>query len=126
MQNRQFTALLYGWIAVLGLIFVASVILALLLRFTSFNDPTLTWVTLVVGLISLFLGGLISGVKGKARGWLLGGLTGLGFTLLTFLVQYLGYQQGFSLSQSLHHVGFVLAALLGGMVGVSVSSDAPE
>ncbi|WP_100011929.1 TIGR04086 family membrane protein [Lentibacillus sediminis] len=126
MQNRQFTALLYGWIAVLGLIFIASVILALLLRFTSFNDPTLTWVTLIVGLISLFLGGLISGVKGKARGWLLGGLTGLGFTLLTFLVQYLGYQQGFSLSQSLHHVGFVLAALLGGMVGVSVSSDAQE
>lgn len=123
MRNQQVVGLLYGWIIILGLIFLASVSLALLLRFTSFNEPALSWVTLGLGLISLFIGGLVAGIKGKKKGWLIGGLTGAGFTLFTFLVQYLGYQHGFSLSQSLYHLGFICAALLGGMIGVNITGN---
>lgn len=121
MKNNQFIALLYGWIVVLGLILVASVLLAFLLRFTTFNENTLSWVALVIGLIALFIGGTVAGAKGKAKGWVIGGITGLGFTLFTFLVQYLGYQQAFSLEQSAHHAGFVLAALVGGVIGVNIT-----
>ncbi|OZU89847.1 TIGR04086 family membrane protein [Virgibacillus indicus] len=121
MKRNQFIALLYGWIVVLGLILIASVVLAFLLRFTTFNESTLTWVALVIGLISLFIGGSVAGAKGKAKGWIIGGVTGLGFTLFTFLVQYLGYQQGFSLEQSIHHAGFILAALFGGVIGVNMT-----
>lgn len=120
MKRQQINALMYGWIVVLGLIFVASIILALLLRFTTFNEPTLSWATLIIGLICLFIGGLVAGVKGKSKGWIIGGATGLGFTLFTFLVQYLGYQQLFSLEQSIYHVGYILAALFGGVIGVNV------
>ncbi|GAB3050360.1 TIGR04086 family membrane protein [Virgibacillus ainsalahensis] len=126
MQKNQFIALLYGWIAVLGLILISSIILALLLQFTNFNEPTLTWVTLVIGLIALFLGGTVAGVKGKKKGWIIGGVTGVGFTLFTFLVQYLGYQQGFSLEQAVHHFGFVIAALIGGVIGVNIAGPAKE
>ncbi len=123
MRNQQFIALLYGWIVVLGLILVSSMTLALLLRFSSFNEPALDWVTLVIGLISLFIGGAVSGAKGKKKGWVIGAVTGLGFTLFTFLVQYLGYQQGFSLEQTIHHLFYILAALFGGAVGVNVIAD---
>lgn len=120
IRKHQFIALLYGWIIVLGLILLMSVILAFLLQFTKMNETTLSWLTLAVGLISLFIGGLIAGIKGKEKGWVIGAITGAGFTLFTFLVQYLGYQQGFSLEQSLHHTGFIVAALLGGMIGVNL------
>ena len=120
MKKQQFIALMYGWLVVFGLIFIASIALALLLRFTTFNEPTLSWVTLVIGFISLFIGGIIAGVKGKAKGWIIGGFTGLGFTLFIFLVQYLGYQQMFSLEQSIHHLGYILAALFGGVIGVNI------
>ncbi|CDQ39460.1 MULTISPECIES: TIGR04086 family membrane protein [Virgibacillus] len=120
MQKNQFTALLYGWITVFGLIMIASFILALLLRFTSFNEPALSWVTLIIGLLSLFIGGMAAGIKGKAKGWIIGAITGTGFTLFIFLVQYLGYQQGFSLEQMLHHVAYIAAALFGGAVGVNI------
>lgn len=119
MQNKQFIALLYGWIVVFILVFISSIILALLLRLTTFNEPTLSWVTLVIGLLSLFIGGLVAGVKGKAKGWLIGGIIGLGFTLLVFSVQYLGYKQSFSFGQSIHHLGYILAALIGGVIGVN-------
>ncbi|TFJ94009.1 TIGR04086 family membrane protein [Lentibacillus salicampi] len=120
MRKQQFVALLYGWIIILGLLLLTSIFLAFLLRFTAMNEVTLSWITLAVGLVSLFVGGIVAGVKGKEKGWVIGAITGAGFTLFTFLVQYLGYQQGFSLDQSLHHAGFILAALLGGVIGVNV------
>ncbi|WP_099158632.1 TIGR04086 family membrane protein [Virgibacillus ndiopensis] len=120
MKKQQFIALVYGWIVILGFILVTSLVLGLLLRFTSMDETTLSWTTLAVGLISLFIGGIVAGVKGKQKGWVIGCLTGLGFTLFTFLVQYLGYHQAFSLEQSLHHLGYILAALVGGVIGVNV------
>ncbi|WP_163970108.1 TIGR04086 family membrane protein [Oceanobacillus halotolerans] len=123
MRQQQIVAVLYGWIVVLGLILITSVLLAFVLRFMTMTEGTLAWVTLAVGLISLFIGGIIAGAKGKQKGWIIGTLTGLGFTLFTFLVQYLGYQQTFSLEQSLHHVGYVLAALIGGVIGVNLAGS---
>lgn len=111
---------MYGWIIVLALILLMSIFLAFLLQFTGMNEATLSWTALAVGFVSLFIGGLVAGIKGKQKGWVIGAITGAGFTLFTFLVQYLGYQQGFSLEQSLHHAGYILAALLGGVVGVNM------
>ncbi len=123
MKSKQWVALLYGWVIVLGLMMLASFVLALLLRFTTFNDPALSWVTFVIGLISLFLGGLAAGVKGKTKGWVIGLITGMGFTLFVLSVQYLGYQQGFTFEQSLHHAGYMAAALFGGALGVNIVGD---
>lgn len=119
-MQRQFIALLYGWIFILLFIVVSSFILALVLQFTTISQWMLSWVAFSVGLVGLFIGGVITGVKGKSKGWVVGGLTGLGFTLFIFLVQYLGYQNGFSMQQMLHHTGFILAAILGGMIGVNL------
>lgn len=119
MQKNQLTALLYGWIVVLGIILLSSVVLALVLQFTAFDEPGLKWTTLIIGILALFLGGITAGAK-EIKGWLIGTTIGLGFTLLIFLVQYLGYQQGFSLEQSIHHLGFLAAALVGGIIGVNL------
>lgn len=123
MKSNQITALVYGWIVVLGLILISSIALALLLQFTSFNEPTVSYLTLAIGLIALFIGGFVAGIKGKGKGWLIGGITGLGFTIFTFLVQYLGYEQTFSMEQSFHHAGYIFAALIGGIIGVNIISE---
>ena len=123
MKNKQLLALLYGLIFIFSIITVSSLIIAFLLRFTSFNEPTLSWVTLIIGLIALFIGGLVSGLKSKARGWLIGMMVGIGFTFIIFFIQYLGYQQGFTFEQSIHHLGYIAAALLGGIFGVNMVSQ---
>ncbi|GGN55265.1 TIGR04086 family membrane protein [Oceanobacillus indicireducens] len=119
-MQRQLIALLYGWIFILLFIVVSSFVLALVLQFTTISQWMLSWVAFSVGLVGLFIGGMITGIKGKSKGWVVGGLTGLGFTLFIFLVQYLGYQNGFSMQQMLHHTGFILAAIFGGMIGVNL------
>lgn len=126
MKKQHFVALMYGWIVILGLIFVTSIVLALLLKFTPLSDPTLSWVTLVVGLLSLFIGGIVAGSKAKQKGWIIGAITGIGFTLFTFAVQYLGYQQGFSVEQSLNHLGYILVAVVGGVIGVNAVGENQE
>lgn len=90
MSKSRLTALLYGWIAVFGIMLLASLILSLLLRFTSLDSSALSWSTLIISLTALFAGGLTAGLKGKEKGWVLGGLTGLGFIIFVLLYQYLG------------------------------------
>ena len=126
VAKLRITALLYGWIAVLGIMLFASLVLSFLLRFTSLGASTLNWTTVIISLIALFAGGLIAGIKGKDKGWILGIFTGLGFTLFVLLYQYLGYNTGFSTSQFIHHGGFLVAALIGGVLGVNISSNSEK
>lgn len=120
LKNEQFIALMYGWVVILGLILFSSVLLAGILHFTSLNDPNLSWATLAIGFIALFIGGFVAGMKGRKKGWVIGSLTGLGFTLFTFIVQYLEYNQTFTMSQMFHHAGFIVAATIGGVIAVNL------
>ncbi|WP_186576516.1 TIGR04086 family membrane protein [Aquibacillus kalidii] len=123
MAKSRLIALAYGWVAIFVIMFFASLILSLLLRFTSLGSSTLNWTTLVVSLIALFSGGLISGLKGKEKGWILGACTGIGFTIIVLLYQYLGYSTGFSTTQMIYHGGFLIVALIGGVLGVNMSTE---
>jgi len=125
-MNKQFVALIYGWIFILVFLFVGSFILALILQFTAISQSMLTWIAFSVGLLILFIGGLITGMKGKMKGWIFGGITGAGFTVFVFLIQYLGYQNGFSLEQIIHHSAYILAAMFGGMIGVNLFNNTTE
>lgn len=125
-MKKQLIALMYGWVFVLGFIIVASFILALILQFADMSGWMLSWVAFGVGLLALFIGGMVTGIKGKSKGWVFGGMTGAGFTLFVFLVQYLGYQNGFSVEQLLHHSGYIIAAVFGGMIGVNMFQNTEQ
>lgn len=122
-MKKNVQAILYGWITVFALLLFISFTLALLLRFTEMGEGMLDWTTLGAGVLSLFIGGFIAGVKGEDKGWMLGGMTALGFSLFILLYQYLGYQVGFSGTQLLTHGGFLAAALVGGMIGVNIKAS---
>ncbi|QXE00532.1 TIGR04086 family membrane protein [Terribacillus sp. DMT04] len=123
-MKKNVQAILYGWITVFSLLLFISFTLALLLRFTKMGEGMLDWTTLGAGILSLFIGGFIAGVKGEDKGWMLGGMTAMGFTVFVLLYQYLGYQVGFSGAQLLTHGGFLLASLIGGMIGVNIKTSA--
>ncbi|QDP40720.1 TIGR04086 family membrane protein [Radiobacillus deserti] len=126
MVKPRIVSILYGWVTIFAVMLAASLILSLLLRFSSLGESTLSWTTLIVSIIALFAGGLMAGAKGKEKGWLLGGITGIGFTLFILLYQYLGYGTGFSLEQTFHHTGFLVSALFGGILGVNISGSEPD
>jgi len=120
MKNSHLIAIVYGWITILVLILLTSMLLSLFVRFTAISEFTFSYITLTIGLITLFIGGIVAGLKGKEKGWIIGALTGGGFTLLTFLVQYLGFNEVFSMQQTIYHITYILAAIVGSIVGVNL------
>jgi putative membrane protein (TIGR04086 family) len=123
IASKQFgTAVLHGLIAILLLAIVSSLIFSLILRLTSVQESALQFVILAVSFISIFVGGFISGGKGKEKGWLLGGATGLLYSIIIFLFQFLGYDSLFNVEQLIYHTCFTLIAMMGGILGVNLTS----
>lgn len=75
-----------------------------------------------VSFITLFLGGFVSGGKGKQKGWLVGGLTGIVYTTIIFLFQFLGMDSLFSFEEIVYHICYILTAMMGGILGVNLST----
>lgn len=123
LSSRMFSAMLIGLVTVLCFILLCSVFISLLLRFSSLTESSFTWVIVVLSFIALFIGGMVSGKRGGRKGWLLGAGTGLLFTILVFLFQYLGYQVKFNTEQYLYHGGYILIAIIGGVLGVNLSNQ---
>lgn len=118
-----FPAILIGLTTILVLILTSSLVISLVLTFTSFTEHSVKWLVLGIAFGTMFIGGLISGGKAKEKGLLAGVLTALLFSLLTFLIQYLGYNSIFTSEQLMFHGGYLVAAALGGIVGVNLSSN---
>ena len=116
------SAMLYGLLTILILATASSLLFSLILRFTSTSELTIGYVILFVSFFSLFIGGFISGGKGKRAGWMLGGGTGLLYTLIIFLYQYLGLDALFTAKQMIYYISYILTAMMGGILGVNMTT----
>ena len=117
------SAIVIGTIAIFILAIISSLMFAFLLRFTSLQETSVQFIITAISFISIFMGGFISGGRGKQKGWMLGGLTGLLYSVSIFLFQFLGLEQLFNFEQIVYHICYILIAMMGGILGVNLSSD---
>ncbi|PFV76301.1 TIGR04086 family membrane protein [Bacillus sp. AFS059628] len=117
------TAIGFGIVTLLILATVTSMIMALLLKFTDMNEGTLAVTIFIIALLSMLISGFTAGKKAQGKGWLVGFSTGLTFTILVFLVNYLGFSQTLSNSQLLYQLALMGASTLGGIFGVNMSKQ---
>ncbi|REJ10698.1 TIGR04086 family membrane protein [Halobacillus trueperi] len=110
----------YGVGSIFILMIVFAGVLALLLRFTGVEYETLNQLALVAGISILAIGGMLAAYKGEQKGWLSGGMTGLIFVSAMILFQVIFENSWVSLPQLSYFGGLVLAAWLGGMIGVNL------
>ncbi|MBA2873624.1 TIGR04086 family membrane protein [Thermaerobacillus caldiproteolyticus] len=122
-MTRLGKAIVYGIVTIFLLAAIVSFFLSLMMKFTSIEESSLTWMIFTSSLLSMFIGGFVAGGKGKEKGWLMGGATGVLFTVIVLLFQFLGLEQSFSLKQWLYHLGFLAAAMLGGVLGVNITAS---
>ncbi|MCP3030430.1 TIGR04086 family membrane protein [Halobacillus sp. A1] len=110
----------YGVGSIFILMILFSAVLAGLLRFTTIDTDALNQVSLIAGLTILGVGGLLAAHKGEQKGWLTGLLTGIVFISIMMLFQIIFENRWISLAQLSYFGGLVLAAILGGMIGVNM------
>lgn len=119
-MNTSFVrAVLFGWVAIASLLILTTTTLAFIIRFSAMREITISYVAIIIAFIILFIAGLIAGFKGKANGLFIGLCTGGGFTLFTFLIQFLGYNDLFSWKQMLFHLAYIMTAVVGSIIGVN-------
>lgn len=111
----------FGIITLLLLASITSMVIALLLKFTNINEGTLAIALFILALLSMLISGFIAGKKAQGKGWFVGFTTGLTFTILVFLVNYLGFSHALSKSQLLYQLGLMGASTLGGIFGVNMT-----
>jgi putative membrane protein (TIGR04086 family) len=121
-----FPAIFWGLSAILVIALSFSLLTSLFLTFTSYTEESIGWLIIGVACLSMFIGGFMSGAKAKSRGWMAGALTALLFTLITFLVQFLGYNEVFTTGQYAFHGAYLLLAALGGIIGVNIASNSEK
>jgi len=122
METRKMgSAIIYGTVSIFILAVIFSLLFSLLLRFTSLTESSISYLILILSFISIFIGGLISGGKGKKQGWLLGGGTGLLYILIILAFQYLGFDQTFSSKEWIQSLCYILVCMMGGVLGVNLS-----
>lgn len=117
------TAIGFGIITLLILASITSMVMALLLKFTDMTEGTLAVTIFILALLSMLISGFTASKKAQGKGWLVGFTTGLTFTILVFLVNYLGFSQTLSNSQLLYQLALMGASTLGGIFGVNMSKQ---
>lgn len=120
--KRLGKAVIYGFITIFIFGIISSFGFALLLKFTSMSEITVGYLIMATSFFSFFMGGLISGAKGKRTGWALGALVGILYVGTIFLFQYLGLDLKITIKQGAFNLAFVLISLMGGILGVNITS----
>ncbi|KGA96509.1 membrane protein [Alkalihalobacillus alcalophilus ATCC 27647 = CGMCC 1.3604] len=115
-----FPAVVMGLLTIFSVAVVFSLIAATILSLTNLTEHSLDWLIKIVAFLTILIGGLVAGAKSKSKGLMIGAVTAILFTLITFLVQFLGYDQAFTTEQYMYHGGYLLIGALGGMVGVNL------
>ena len=124
MESRNLgKAVLYGVVAIFLLAIGSSFIFSLLLKFTSVQESSLQYVMTSISFLSIFIGGFVTGGNGKQKGWLIGGATGLVYSLIIFLFQFLGYDSLFTFEQIIYHICYIITAMMGGILGVNIAGS---
>jgi putative membrane protein (TIGR04086 family) len=105
-----------------SLVLIGSLITALLLAFTSLRESTLPYFTYTINVISLLVGGFITGRRCGGKGWYYGGLTGTAYFLFVLLIGFLGFNVPLQFSTLFYLLGAFMIAAVGGVIGVNSSA----
>ena len=120
-SKKIWSAILYGTLAIFIFAIISSLIFSFILRFSSLQESSVQYVITAISFIALFVGGYIAGGKGEQKGWLLGGLTGVIYTVIIFLYQFLGLEKLFTIEQIIYYVCYILICIMGGILRVNTS-----
>src|SRR5690606_17428092 len=98
-----------------------SLILALLLEWTSFSESQVPFVMYIINGIALLWGGFVAGRRSSTRGWLSGAMSGLGYALLLLIIGFLAFDMNMSTQAAAFLAIAVLLGALGGILGINTA-----
>jgi putative membrane protein (TIGR04086 family) len=118
-QNRITSPLFSGLVYALSMMAIGTIVISLILYFTSTQENSLTSLTAILHASSLFVGGWVSGKRAQSRGWYHGGLLSLFYSAILFIIGFLAYDAGLDLHSLKLLALFLGSGAIGGVLGVN-------
>ncbi|BCU81343.1 hypothetical protein JIR001_11260 [Polycladomyces abyssicola] len=116
---RLRSPLLAGLLLIWTVVIAGSVLVTFLLRWTSIQESSLPFITYGINGIALLGGGWLAGRKSRGKGWLYGGMAGLLYALIVWMLAFLAFDTAMRLPPLLFSGAAFGLSALGGMVGVN-------
>lgn len=118
-QTKLFPPLISGLIYAFIVMLAGTLVTSFYLLFSNSGENSLPTFSYLTHIVSLLVGGFIAGRKSRAKGWYYGGLLGLIYCLIIFMIAFLAYDAGLSM-RSVALLGTCLAtSAIGGIFGVN-------
>ncbi len=121
MEGHSFSSMLWGMMYTIIVVLCGSLILALLLEWTSFSESQVPFVMYIINGIALLWGGFVAGRRSSTRGWLSGAMSGLGYAILMLIIGFLAFDMNMSTQAAAFLAIAVLLGALGGILGINAA-----
>lgn len=103
--------------------FVFSIILTIIYYFDFISKNTFDWLSLILIILSLFIGGIYIGKNTTNKGYLEGIKLGFMVVSFFFIVSYLAFNISISLNEIIYYVILVFTSTLGSMFGINKKKE---
>lgn len=105
------------------ILLVMTFIITLLNYINLINIKIVNAFSYITPFISFFIGGLLLGKTSINKGWLEGIKFGLVIIILSFIFNYLAFDQGFNISNVILYTITILSSIIGSMVGINLKNS---
>ncbi|MCY9592712.1 TIGR04086 family membrane protein [Paenibacillus chitinolyticus] len=118
LSSPFLSGLLYAFIMLIA----GTIVTSLILLLSRTQESSLSTLAYITHGLSVFVGGWVAGKRAGRKGWYYGGMLGIFYALIVWIIGFLAVDTAFDL-KTLTLAGFAFAAgALGGMIGVNSSS----
>ena len=105
------------------ILLVLTFIITLLNYINLINIKIVNTFSYITPFISFFIGGLLLGKTSINKGWLEGIKFGLVIIVLSFIFNYLAFDQGFNISNIILYTITIISSIIGSMIGINLKNS---
>lgn len=104
---------------IIGSLLISTFLITFLNYFNIISDKIISIFKILIPIISLFIGGYITGKRSKSKGWLEGLKLGFIFSILIIIFNFLAFDSSFKLKYLLFYLIIIISSILGSMIGIN-------
>lgn len=110
-------------IYVFSIMLVGIFIITLLNYIGFFNGKVFSFFEILILIISLFVGGFITGKNSKKKGWLEGIKLSMIIIVLFFIISYLAFKTLPELKTIIYYIIIITSSIIGSMIGINKNNN---
>lgn len=111
--------LMMGQVWTWALVWIGTIVTALIMQYTSMQRATLPAIALVIHALALLIGGFMTGKVAGKKGWYYGGIQGIIYALALMVIGFLAFDTGMTVNPLLFLLCAFGISAIGGILGVN-------